>query len=166
MQDLKEPQEALERAFRYLKKDGYVFIIDSHDASRKSSYPTPILDNAVKTLNESNGQTYKGNRLVTLEIQRELKKLNSRLWRCFKILFSNLDDVGGDAPDGKQIVLKSEEAGPLYLDYYMLFLEILKREYGVPVNMEEGYEEANYFVKNKSSWLRSGKHALILQKRH
>lgn len=59
LQNLKDPQKILEHAFYYLKKEGYIFIIDSHDASRKSSYPTPILDLAVKTLHESNRETKK-----------------------------------------------------------------------------------------------------------
>jgi SAM-dependent methyltransferase len=164
LQDLKEPRKTLEHAFHYLKKEGHIFIIDSHDASRKSSYLTPILDQTVKILNDCNRKTNKGNRLITLEIQNELKNSNSSLWPYFKILFSNLDDTGGDAPDGKQIILHSEEVGSLYLDYYMMFLEILKKEWEIEVNLEQAYEEANYFVKNKSSWLRSGKHALTLQK--
>lgn len=166
LQDLKEPRKTLEHAFRYLKEKGYIFIVDSHDASRKSSYPTPILEQTFKTLNASNRETKKGNRLITLELQNELKNSSSALSSYFKILFSNLDDAGSDAPDGKQIILYSnEEEGPLYLDYYMMFLEILKKEWGIRVNLEDAYDEANYFVENKSSWLRSGKHVLILQKR-
>lgn len=102
--------------------------------------------------------------MITLEIQNELKNSNSKIASYFKILFSNLDDAGGDVPGAKQIFFNSsEDLSSLYLDYFMMFLAILKKEWAIQVNLEEAYEEANYFVKNKSSWLRSGKHALVLK---
>lgn len=37
--------------------------------------------------------------------------------------------------------------GSLYLDYYMMFLEIIKRESSLEVDLEQAYAEANHFVK-------------------
>jgi len=156
LQHLKQPKVALEHAFRYLKKGGLVFIIDSHDASRTSSLPTPILDKAVEELNEKNREQGKGNRQITLEIQQELRD-------C--VCYSNLDDHGADVPRCPQIVLHNLGATPFYRDYYLLFLQILNKGWGISIDFEKAYDEIEQFMNDPSSWQRSGKHILLLEKK-
>jgi len=50
--------------------------------------------------------------------------------------------------------------GNLYFLYNMLFLQILKKHWGIKVNFDKAYDEANYFRNDKKAWLRSGKHYL------
>jgi len=47
----------------------------------------------------------------------------------------------------------------------MLFLQILKKHWGIKVNFDKAYDEANYFRNDKKAWLRSGKHYLILKRK-
>ena len=165
LQHLKQPKIVLEHASRYLKKGGHVFIVESHDASRQSSYPTPILDKAVQELNHQNRNLGKGNRLISLEVQRELQSQTLPLSSYFCVKMSNLDDDGRDSPNFPQVVISSLEAGPAYRDYYLMFLQILNKQWNIPIDFEQAYEEGSYFVENKAAWLRSGKHLLLLEKK-
>jgi len=165
LQHLKQPRIALEHAYRYLKKGGHVYIVDSHDSSRQSSYPIPLLDKAVKDLNEQNRNRGKGNRLISLEIQKELNNQSSSLSPYFSVQMSNLDDDGHDTRDCPQVMISSRDVGASYRDYYLLFLEILNKGWNIPIDFEQAYEEASYFVENKDAWLRSGKHILLLERK-
>lgn len=165
LQHLKQPRIALEHAYRYLKKGGHVYIVDSHDSSRQSSCPIPILDKAVEALNQQNRNRGKGNRLISLEIQKELNNQNSSLFPCFAVQMSNLDDNGHDTPDCPQVVISSRDVGACYRDYCMLFLQILNKGWNIPIDFDEAYEEASYFTQDNDAWLRSGKHILLLERK-
>jgi ubiquinone/menaquinone biosynthesis C-methylase UbiE len=165
LQHLKQPKVALEHAYRYLKKGGHVYIVDSHDSSRQSSYPTPILDKAVKDLNEQNRNRGKGNRLISLEIQKGLNIHNSSLSPYFSVQMSSHDDNGLDMRDCPQVLISSRDVGASYRDYYLLFLEILNKGWSIPIDFEQAYEEASYFVENYDAWLKSGKHLLLLKRK-
>jgi ubiquinone/menaquinone biosynthesis C-methylase UbiE len=165
LQHLKQPKIALEHAYRYLKKGGHIYIVDSHDASRQSSYPTPLLDKAVKDLNEQNRDRGKGNRLISIQIQQELNNQTSSLSPHFSVRMSNLDDEEHEAKACPQVMISSKDVGDSYRDYYLLFLKILNKGWNIPIDFEQAYEEASYFVEHKDAWLRSGKHLLLLERK-
>lgn len=142
-----------------------IYIVDSHDSSRQSSYPTPLLDTAVQNFNEQNGDRGKGNRLISLQMQQELNNQTSSLSPYFSVQMSNLDDEGHQAKDCPQVLIFSQDVGASYRDYYMLFLKILNKGWNISIDFEKAYEEASYFVDNEDAWLRSGKHILLLEKK-
>ncbi len=162
LQHLKNPKLSLELAHQYLKKDGYVFIIDSYDPAKISSHEIHSFEKACRQHNERNRATLKGNRRITIEILEDLQNKNSILSNLYEVAHTSLDVQGNRLEKG--IRFESEQDRKRYFNHALLFLSILKKGYEVPVDMSEVYSELLVFLEDEKSWICPGVHLLILKK--
>jgi SAM-dependent methyltransferase len=162
LQHLKNPKDSLELAHRYLKKDGYVFIIDSYDPARISSHEIPSLEEASRQHNERNRAALKGNRRITIEILEDLQNKRGSLSQLYEVVHTSLDLQGNRVEKGLRF--ESEQDRKRYFNHALLFLTILKKSYEVPVDLSEAYNELQVFLKEEKSWVCPGAHLLVLKK--
>jgi ubiquinone/menaquinone biosynthesis C-methylase UbiE len=159
LQHLKAPKAALEYAYRYLKPQGYLLIIDSCDKAHKSSCSCHTLALAVQALNEKNS---KGNRYITLEILNELLS-EGPLSQQFQVETSNLTPKGLPKAGFKQMIFQGADRS-LYFSHALLFFGIVKKEWDIPINLSTAYDELQVYLKDETSWICPGMHFLVLKK--
>ena len=162
LQHLKNPKLSLELAHQYLKKEGYVFIIDSYDPARISSHEIRSFEDASRQHNERNRTASKGNRRITIEILEELQSGNSSLSSLYEIAYTSLDVQGNRLEKG--IRFESELDRKRYFNQALLFLNILKKDYEVSVDLLKAYNELQVYLEDETSWNCPGIHLLILKK--
>ena len=162
LQHLKNPKLSLELAHQYLKKDGYVFIIDSYDPSRISSHEIHLLEDASRQHNERNRTASKGNCHITIEILEDLQTKNSSLSSLYKIVHTSLDVHGNRLEKG--IRFESKQDRKLYFNHALLFLSILKKGYEVSIDLSKAYNELQVYLEDETAWNCPGMHLLILKK--
>ena len=162
LQHLKDPKRSLELAHQYLKKDGYVFIIDSYDPAKVSSHEIHVFEEASRQHNERNRATLKGNRRITIEILEDLQNRNGSLSNLYEVVHTSLDGQGNRLEKG--IRFESEQDRKRYFNHALLFLSILKKGYEVPVDLSKAYSELQVYLEDETSWICPGMHLLILKK--
>lgn len=162
LQHLKNPKLSLELAHQYLKKDGYVFIIDAYDPAKISSHEIHSFEKACRQHNERNRATLKGNRRITIEILEDLQNKNSILSNLYELAHTSLDVQGNRLEKG--IRFESEQDRKRYFNHALLFLSILKKGYEVPVDLSEVYSELQVYLEDEKSWICPGMHLLVLKK--
>lgn len=162
LQHLKNPKLSLELAYKYLKKDGYVFIIDSYDPAKVSSHNIHVFEEASRQHNERNRATLKGNRRITIEILEDLQNKNGSLSNLYEVVHTSLDVQGNRLEKG--IRFESEQDRKRYFNHALLFLSILKKGYEVPVDLSKAYSELQVYLEDEKSWICPGMHLLILKK--
>jgi SAM-dependent methyltransferase len=162
LQHLKNPKLSLELAHQYLKKDGYVFIIDSYDPVKISSHKIRSFEEATRQHNERNRATLKGNRRVTIEILEDLQYGSSSLSNLYEVVHTSLDVQGHRLEKG--IRFESEQDRKRYFNHALLFLSILNKGYEVPVDLSEAYSELQVYLEDEKSWICPGMHLLVLKK--
>ncbi|MBI3508935.1 MAG: methyltransferase domain-containing protein [Chlamydiia bacterium] len=162
LQHLKNPKLSLELAHQYLKKDGYIFIIDSYDPARISSHKIHSFEDASHQHNERNRAASKGNRRITIEILEDLQAGNSSLSNLYEVAHTSLDIQGNRLEKG--IRFESEQDRKRYFNHALLFLSILKKGYEVSVDLSKAYNELQVYLEDKTAWNCPGMHLLILRK--
>ena len=162
LQHMKNPEVVLENAHRYLRPEGRLLIIDSYDPMRECSYKTPYLDEAMAKLQSKNKEIVKGNRHISFALQKSL--MDEELSPYYEIESTNLTYDGERENSSDDLMIRSEQSGRDYLLYNLLFFQLLKKVWNIEIDFEAAYEEASYFSQNVDSWMRSGKHYLILKK--
>lgn len=162
LQHLKNPKLSLKLAYQYLKKDGYVFIIDSYDPAKISSHEIHVFEEASRQHNERNRASLKGNRRITIEILEDLQNRNGSLSNLYEVVHTSLDVQGNRLEKG--IRFESEQDRKRYFNHALLFLSILKKGYEVPVDLSEAYSELQVYLEDEESWICPGMHLLILKK--
>lgn len=159
LQHLSHPKLSLQLAHEYLKKDGYVFIIDSCDSAKISSHEMRSLEEAFRYYN---GRTQLGNRRITMEILEDLQDKGSLLGSLYEVVYTSLDVQGNRLEKG--IRFESEQDRRRYFNHTLLLLGILKKGYAVPVDLSEAYDELQVYLKDEGSWVSPGTHLLVLKK--
>lgn len=162
LQHLKNPKLSLKLTHPYLKRDGYVIIIDSYDPARISSRKIHSLEEASRQHNEQNRATLKGNRRITIEILEELQNKNSPLSSLYEVVHTSLDIQGNRLEKG--ICFENEKDRKRYFNQNLLFLSILNKGYGVPVDFSEAYNELQAYLEDENFWICPGIHYLVLKK--
>lgn len=162
LQHLKNPKLSLELAHQYLKRDGYVIIIDSYDPAWIASHEIYSLDEASRQHNERNRATLKGNRHITIEILEELQNENGSLSRLYEVIHTSLDVQGNRLEKG--IRFESEQDRKRYFNHALLLLGILKKGYEIPVDLSDAYRELQVYLEDETSWICPGVHLLVLKK--
>ena len=163
LQHLNNPKLALEHAHGYLKEDGYVIIIEAYDPCRIGSHEISSVQEATSQLKVQNQLHNKGNRQISLEILEEVQQQNSVLGNLFEVYRTSLDTQGNRLETG--IRFESSEDRKRLFNHGLLFLNILNRRCGIPIDFEKAYEELEVFLTDESSWLSPGAHYLILKKK-
>lgn len=162
LQHLQNPKFALQLAYQYLKKDGYIIIIDSYDPAKKSSHEIPSMEDASRQHNERNRTTLKGNRRITIEILEDLQNKSCPLSNLYEVARTSLDTQGNRLEKG--IRFESEQDRKRYFNHALLFLGLLSKGYGISVNFSKAYEELQVFLKDENAWICPGMHFLVLKK--
>jgi len=162
LQHLKNPRSSLELAHQYLKQDGYVWIIDSYDPARIGSHKIRALEEASRQLNERNRATSKGNRRITIEILEELQNKTGPLSNLYEVVYTSLDVQGNRLEKG--ICFESTEDLKRYFNQNLLWLSIVNKSYGVPVDLSEAHTELQIYFKDEGFWICPGIHYLVLKK--
>ena len=162
LQHLKNPKLSLGLAHQYLKKDGYVFIIDSYDPAKVSSHEIHSFEEATHQHNERNRATLKGNRRITIEILEDLQTENSSLSHLYEVVRTSLDVRGHRLEKG--IRFESEQDRKRYFNHTLLFLSILKKGYEVSIDLVKAYRELQVYLEDEKSWICPGMHLLVLKK--
>ncbi|MBS0624671.1 MAG: class I SAM-dependent methyltransferase [Verrucomicrobia bacterium] len=155
LQHLKEPRLSLKLAHEYLKEGGHVFIIEACDAAKVSSHRIHSFEEASRQQNRTSS---KGNRRISMEILNELQDEAS----FYQIAHTSLDVNGNRLEKG--IRFESEEDRKRYFNHALLFLSILKKGYGVLVDLSEAYSELQVYLEDENSWVCPGIHLLVLRK--
>jgi len=163
LQHLKDPKQALEHAFHYLKPGGHILIYETIDSYRKISHPTPYCKKAVDTLNEQNKKEGKGNRQISLQILSHLQNNESPYSQMFKLVSTNLNLNEEDVIGDKRVIFKSKQERALYFNQVLNFTTILKNRQ-IPVDLSIVYEEARQYLDDDTSWACPGWHKLVLGK--
>jgi|GEM_PF-2728239 ubiquinone/menaquinone biosynthesis C-methylase UbiE len=162
LQHLANPRLALELAYRYLKEDGYVLIIDSYDPAKMGSYNISSLKEATRQHQERNEAERKANRFITMEILEELQKEVGPLSHLYQINRTSLDNHGNRLEPG--IRLEGERSRRQFFSHALLFLTIFQKGYGVVVDLAEAYEELQVYLTDETAWICPGIHFLVLKK--
>ena len=162
LQHLKNPKLSLELAHQYLKKDGYVFIIDSYDPARVSSHEIHSFEDASRQHNERNRTASKGNRRITIEILEDLQTKNSSLSSLYEIAHTSLDVHGNRLEKGIRFESKLDRRR--YFNHALLFLSILKKGYEVSVDLSKAYGELQVYLEDETAWNSPGMHLFVLKK--
>ena len=162
LQHLKNPKLALQIAHKYLKKDGYIIIIDSYDPSKCSSHKIRSMEEASLQHNELNKANLKGNRRITIEILEDLQNDSSLLSTLYQATRTSLDLNGNRLEKG--IRFESEQDRMQYFNHALLFLGILNKGYGILVDFSKAYNELQVYLKDEKAWISPGIHLLVLKK--
>ena len=165
LQHLQDPLQALNHAKGYLKPGGCLLLIDVCDSFYKTSHPILYLEEVAKWLDEKNGQQTTGNRLITLQLLKNLKDKENLFAQTFDVLFSNLDETGNGNIESKQMIWQSQKERTLYFNHALYFLEILKKgTWKLPVDSSAAYDELRVFLDDQTFWIRPGVHVMVLRK--
>lgn len=162
LQHLKNPKLSLALAHQYLKKGGYLFVIDSHDSAQSSSHQIHSFEKATSQLVKQGQATLKGNRLITTQILEDLENKKSPLSSLYELVRTSLDVHGKRLEKG--ICFESSEDRKRYFNHALLFLTILKKGYAIPVDLSEAYHELQIYLSDELSWVCPGIHFLVLKK--
>lgn len=163
LQHLKDPTTALKNAAEYLLSNGYIVIIDSCDAAKRTSHPIPAIDEALQLVAEVQKKQGKGNRRVTLELLQTLETEKSPLNALYEIVFTNLDAQGNVLCDS--IRFEGSENRTLYFNHSLLFLNLLQRTYHIPIDSNSAYQELKGYLNDEGAWTSPGMHFLVLKKK-
>jgi len=120
------------------------------------------LEEASRQHNERNRSTLKGNRRITIEILEELQNKNNPLSGFYEVVYTSLDIQGNRLEKG--ICFENEMDRKRYCNQSLLFLSILNKGYGIPVNLLEAYNELHRCLEDESFWICPGIHYLVLKK--
>jgi SAM-dependent methyltransferase len=157
LQHLDQPQQALDHAGSYLKPGGVIFVLDSFDSLHKISTPIPELDRALKNVQEIQKERSKGDRLVSIKLQKKYANGGE-----FEIVDSNLDE--NLSPLFPPVSLADLSRRRLYFRHLVLFSELLKRTYKMDVDNEKVYEGAFKVLHDEKAWVMPAFHYLALVK--
>lgn len=163
LQHLKDSDSALRNAAQYLSPNGYVLIIDSCDMAKRTSHPTPAIDEALQLVAASQEKGGKGNRKVTLDLLKTLENKTSSLSNLYEVVFSNLDADGNVISDS--VRFEGEPHRKLYFNHNLLFLTLLHRTYHIPVDLNRAYDELQDYLNDENAWTCPGVHFLVLKKK-
>lgn len=158
LQHLSDPQEALRCAHRYLKKGGYIVIMDSCDGIRESSSTIQCLSEAMKLHNKINQEKGMGNRNISLELLRAFENSQS----MYEVSFSNIDREGKKVQD--VVTFTSKKDRELTFHHTMLHLAILNKQWEIPVDFNQAYDEVYEKTQADDFWLIPGMHYMILHR--
>jgi SAM-dependent methyltransferase len=163
LQYLGNPIGALQNAAQYISQDGHVVIIDACDSTMQSSHELPIISEAMKGLAKKQEADHRaGNRLVTLNLLRELETSGSPLNQLYEVVFTNLDKDGRVIDEFLRI---DGRHNALYFNHLLLFSQILLRKWEYPIDLNEAYNQAVGYLNDDNAWTRMGSHLLILKKK-
>lgn len=163
LQHLQDPISALKNAVAYLEPNGYVLIIDSCDMTKKTSHPIPVMDEALQSVADLQIKAGKGNRKASFELLQSLETNTSPLNEFYEVVSSNIDQDGNLVSDNVWFV-KNHNRIP-YFNHSLLFLTLLNRTYGVPVDLSRAYDELEDYLHDENAWTSPGMHFLVLKKR-
>lgn len=163
LQHLNNPKNCLELTHTYLKRNGFIFIIDSYDPARSSSHEIPSLEEAFRQLHENNKGARNGNRFITIEILEDLQNPHSTLSKYFEVTRTNLDITGNRIEKG--FLLNGEEDRKRLFNHTLLFLAILNKENRISLNLSKAYDELQTYLKDQKFWVCPGMHFLVLKKK-
>jgi SAM-dependent methyltransferase len=163
LQHLKKPLLALQNAWEYLQSNGYILIIDSCDAAKRTSHSITAIDKALELVAESQRNNGIGNRKITLEILQMLENQQSQISELYELVSSNLDSTGKILYEN--IRLEGERTRKLYFNHNLLFLTLLHRTYQVQIDINKAYSELKEYLEDENAWTVLGMHYLILKKK-
>jgi len=161
LQHLRDPLAALKNAARYLAPGGHILIIDSCDEARSSNHPIPSVDKALQWVADLQQKAGKGNRKITLELMQALENHTSPLSHLYAIAYSNLDSQGQGGKDK----IWFGKTTPLFCNQGLLFLQLLHRVFGAPVDFQAALEEFHEYFDDKEAKSSPGTHCLVLCKK-
>lgn len=163
LQHLKDSFAALKNAAYYLSSNGYIVIIDSYDKAKSSSHPICAIDEALELVAEVQKKSGKGNRKITLELLQMIENKLSPLSDLYEVIYSNLDIKGNVI--GDCVRFQGEKSRILYFNHNLLFLTLVQRTYGVPVDLNRAYDELQDYLNDLNAWSSPGMHFLVLKRK-
>lgn len=164
LQHLNNPRTALKYAWKYLKPNGHIVIIDSCDSARKTSHQTPCIENALEQVNVlQEKKSDQGNRRITIELLNEMFNTESDLGQLFALVDSNLDRNGMVLKNS--IVFSGDEDRARLFAHMLYLLALLQKKYQIPVDWERAYEEIRGYYEDENAWLSPGLHFLVMRKK-
>ncbi len=161
LQHMDNPRMALTHAYEYLQGGGRIVIMDAYDAASRSSHRLPSKEEAVRLHNEKNQANKKGNRLITLELLKELK--SETFGDLFELEFTSLNDQGEIL--SQVVKFQGLRDRQLSFSAFLMYLAILQKGWDVPVDFSQGYDECKVILEDESAWIRPGAHYMILKKK-
>jgi len=121
----------------------------------------PSKEEAVRLHNEKNQANKKGNRLITLELLKELK--SETFGDLFELEFTSLNDQGEIL--SQVVKFQGLRDRQLSFSAFLMYLAILQKGWDVPVDFSQGYDECKVILEDESAWIRPGAHYMILKKK-
>jgi hypothetical protein len=92
----------------------------------------------------------------------ELQNKNGSLRELYEVVHTNLDTQGNHLEPG--IRFESAEDRGRCFNHSLLFLSIMKKGYGVGVDLSEAYSALHEYFEDENTWICPGIHLLILRK--
>ena len=161
LQHMENPRMALTHAYEYLQEGGRIVIMDAYDAASRSSHRLPSKEEAVRLHNEKNQAHKTGNRLITLELLKELK--SEAFGDLFELEFTSLNDEGEIL--SQVVKFQGLHDRELSFSAFLMYLAFLQKGWDIPVDFSQGYDECKAMLDDESAWSCPGVHYMILKKK-
>ncbi len=163
LQHLNNPRKALKNAWKYLKSNGHIVIIDSYDPARKTSHPVHCIEKALEQMSAlQKKKSAQGNRRITIELLNDISDPEKDLRNLYSLAESNLDINGKILYE--TILFSGEEDRKKLYSHMLFFLAIVQKKYNISTDWEKAYKEIRGYYDDKDAWLSPGLHFLVLKK--
>ena len=77
-----------------------------------------------------------------------------------------MDPQGLPKSDSKQLaVYQSKDDRELYFTNTLLFLDIVKKGWDIPIDLSNAYDELHVYLDDEMAWVQAGTHILVARKK-